>query len=113
MPPKRRAAAVRAETERPKRPPKVAASRALEAPPVPAAAPPMPRREDAPADLFEGLVFALLDNTIAGMEKKAFAKLITDHGGVVPTGKGFVRFAISGTAWVPWCRRFLRSLACS
>ena len=35
------------------------------------------------------------------MRNKAFAKLITDHGGVVPAGKAQSAYAIAGTALPP------------
>lgn len=90
MPPKRRAAAAASAATSAK-----LAALAPDAPPVPAAAAAAPLQTHATKDLFADLAFTLPEPTIAGMSNKAFAKLITDHGGAkLPNSAPYV---ISGT----------------
>lgn len=90
MPPKRRAVTAVESSA------KVAATAAPEAQPPPAAAGSGAAKE-APRDLFAGVSFGVLQDPIAGMTRKAFTKLIRDHGGNVMSPSANWRYGLVGT----------------
>lgn len=95
MPPKRRTAhaepsakAARAPSR--KRAPVTAAEAASSTTPI-----------ETPVNLFAGMTFALLEQSIGGMTDKEFAKLIRSRGGgVVPASKTW-EYGIAGTSRTP------------